>query len=356
MTSDDNNILEINVFPDDFGIRIVSDEENEPVSSGLIHCIITDQAGGKSLTSQLPPDVYVARLAPILAQKMQLPLDVRYGIQHKETGRQLRPSDTLSLVKVENGNTIRLLPSLITDTRPGMLFRQVQLVDALLTNRLSKVTKSLKGLFLYSDVDVATCTYIFNNLKSNYFYYDFLKRSFFVVEEPCPELKISRCVNLGNLYEMYAGMIGERLDFGGYTIADPQEIFKPIQHKSYHPLNQKKLFRVGDYFGIRPDQFPCVFLYEELTSTTGLVIEINKLIDLESSNIEGQFRDLFYELGTNLLLEEDWKSASPLDEIQKEMTKWALSRKLSPHAIQKNNMSTTIIEAIAATIDLLDQP
>lgn len=73
--------------------------------------IVTDQAGGKTVTAELPADVEMSRLLPALVTKMSLPTNVQYGIQHKQSGRQLQPADTLNGVGVKDGDTLRLLPN-----------------------------------------------------------------------------------------------------------------------------------------------------------------------------------------------------------------------------------------------------
>jgi len=72
---------------------------------------VTDQAGGKTVQAELPVNAQMSRLLPALITKMQLPSNVQYGIQHKQSGRQLQSEDTLSSVGVKEGDTLRLLPN-----------------------------------------------------------------------------------------------------------------------------------------------------------------------------------------------------------------------------------------------------
>jgi hypothetical protein len=74
---------------------------------------VTDQAGGKKVTAELPTNAPMSRLVPALVTKMQLPADVQYGIQHKQSGKQLSPTDTLTGAGVREGDTLRLLPNVV---------------------------------------------------------------------------------------------------------------------------------------------------------------------------------------------------------------------------------------------------
>ena len=72
---------------------------------------VTDQAGGKTVTAELPTNAQMNRLIPALIQKMSLPSGVQYGIQHKQSGKLLQPTDTFASVNVNEGDTVRLVPN-----------------------------------------------------------------------------------------------------------------------------------------------------------------------------------------------------------------------------------------------------
>lgn len=72
---------------------------------------VTDQAGGKTVQAELPTGATMTRLLPALVTKMQLPSNVQYGIQHKQSGKQLQNNDTLASAGVKEGDTLRLLPN-----------------------------------------------------------------------------------------------------------------------------------------------------------------------------------------------------------------------------------------------------
>jgi uncharacterized ubiquitin-like protein YukD len=79
--------------------------------SAKVTVTVTDQAGGKTVTAELPSDAKMSRLIPALVTKMSLPENVQYGIQHKQSGKQLQPNDTLMECNVQDGDTLRLLPN-----------------------------------------------------------------------------------------------------------------------------------------------------------------------------------------------------------------------------------------------------
>lgn len=72
---------------------------------------VSDQAGNKTVTAELPTGAAMSRLIPALVTKMQLPSNVQYGIQHKQSGKQLQSNDTLASADVKDGDTLRLLPN-----------------------------------------------------------------------------------------------------------------------------------------------------------------------------------------------------------------------------------------------------
>ena len=79
--------------------------------SPKVKVTVTDQAGGKTVTAELPTDAQMSRLIPALVTKMSLPTNVQYGVQHKQSGKQLQPSDTLAGAGVKENDTLRLLPN-----------------------------------------------------------------------------------------------------------------------------------------------------------------------------------------------------------------------------------------------------
>jgi len=81
------------------------------MADSKIRVTVSDQAGGKTVTAELPATAPMSRLLPALVQKMQLPSNVQYGIQHKQSGKQLQSNDTLSGAGVKDGDTLRLLPN-----------------------------------------------------------------------------------------------------------------------------------------------------------------------------------------------------------------------------------------------------
>jgi hypothetical protein len=72
---------------------------------------VTDQAGGKTVTAELPADAAMSRLIPALVTKMSLPGNVQYQIQHKQSGKNLLATDTLNTAGVKEGDTLRIFPN-----------------------------------------------------------------------------------------------------------------------------------------------------------------------------------------------------------------------------------------------------
>jgi hypothetical protein len=79
--------------------------------AGKVKVQIIDSTGAKNVTAELPDDAPMSRLLPALVKKMSLPENVQYGIQHKQSGKQLQPPDTLASAGVKEGDTLRLLPN-----------------------------------------------------------------------------------------------------------------------------------------------------------------------------------------------------------------------------------------------------
>lgn len=80
-------------------------------TASKVKVTVTDQAGGKTVTAELPTNAQMSRLLPALVQKMGLPTNVQYGVQHKQSGKQLQTSDTLQSAGVNPDDTLRLLPN-----------------------------------------------------------------------------------------------------------------------------------------------------------------------------------------------------------------------------------------------------
>ena len=76
-----------------------------------VRVTVTDQAGGKTVTAELPLNAPMSRLLPALMTKMQLPAGPQYGIMHKQSGKTLQSTDTLSGAGVKDGDTLRLVPN-----------------------------------------------------------------------------------------------------------------------------------------------------------------------------------------------------------------------------------------------------
>ena len=74
---------------------------------------VTDQTGSNPVTAELPGDAEMSRLIPALITKLKLPADVKYKIQHKQSGKELADKDTLIDAGVKEGDTLRIFPDVV---------------------------------------------------------------------------------------------------------------------------------------------------------------------------------------------------------------------------------------------------
>ena len=84
-----------------------------------IRVFIESVAGGKRVNASVPDDLPISRLLPALIRKLGLPpaddtgRRVSYRLYHRESGNQLRDSDTLSSVGVKPEETLKILAEVI---------------------------------------------------------------------------------------------------------------------------------------------------------------------------------------------------------------------------------------------------
>lgn len=72
---------------------------------------IVDQLSGKSFEVQLPDDAPMNQLVPQLLPKLNLNPQGSFALQLKRTEKILSPTDTLSSAGVQNGDTLRIVPT-----------------------------------------------------------------------------------------------------------------------------------------------------------------------------------------------------------------------------------------------------
>jgi hypothetical protein len=81
--------------------------------------IVTDAAGSKRNSVQIPGNAPSARVMGALVSSLKLPLNdangtpMSYKFHHLETGKQINESSTLIDAGVANGHTLRLMPQII---------------------------------------------------------------------------------------------------------------------------------------------------------------------------------------------------------------------------------------------------
>lgn len=78
---------------------------------------VMDHTNNKKVQVELPANVPMERLLPVLAARMQLPLQqngqpIIYRFDHDRTGRRLDDKDTLETAEVQRDDLLRLLPEI----------------------------------------------------------------------------------------------------------------------------------------------------------------------------------------------------------------------------------------------------
>jgi len=81
----------------------------------MLRVVIQDHTQSKKTQVEMPNDVPMERLLPVLALRMQLPLEqagnpIVYHLDHRRTGRRLEYEDSLSSAGVERDDVLVLLP------------------------------------------------------------------------------------------------------------------------------------------------------------------------------------------------------------------------------------------------------
>lgn len=85
---------------------------------GNINLWIWDATGNKRQEVELPDNVEVERIIPVLLDRMQLPKNgpdgqpLSYKFHHKASGKQLQDSQTLLDAGVNEGDVIRIQPEI----------------------------------------------------------------------------------------------------------------------------------------------------------------------------------------------------------------------------------------------------
>ena len=79
---------------------------------------VWDITSSRSQDVEAPDDVEIARLLVLVVERMNLPLNspdgqiMSYKFHHKQSGRQLLDSQTLSEAGVQDGDDLRLQPEI----------------------------------------------------------------------------------------------------------------------------------------------------------------------------------------------------------------------------------------------------
>ncbi|MBC7782355.1 MAG: EsaB/YukD family protein [Burkholderiales bacterium] len=85
---------------------------------GLITVEVWDATGNKKREVEMPDDAPLQRILAVLIEKMSFPQYgpdgqlLSYKCQHRQTGKQLLETQTLSAAGVAGGDVLRLLPEI----------------------------------------------------------------------------------------------------------------------------------------------------------------------------------------------------------------------------------------------------
>ncbi len=89
-----------------------------------LRVVIQDHTASKKTLVELPDNVEMQKLLPVLASRMQLPLQqagnpIIYRLDHRRTGRRLEDEETLQTAGVGADDVLTLLPELTAAKRTG---------------------------------------------------------------------------------------------------------------------------------------------------------------------------------------------------------------------------------------------
>lgn len=90
---------------------------------GIITVEVWDATGNKKREVEMPDDAPLQRILAVLIEKMSFPQYgpdgqlLSYKCQHRQTGKQLLETQTLSAAGVASGDVLRLLPEITAGGR-----------------------------------------------------------------------------------------------------------------------------------------------------------------------------------------------------------------------------------------------
>ncbi len=91
--------------------------------------VIQDHVSAKKTTVEIPDDVPMSRLLPVLVTRMSLPSEhdgqpIQYQLDHRASGRRLDSEDTLASAQIGDAEVLTLLPEVIAGVELGPSRRQ----------------------------------------------------------------------------------------------------------------------------------------------------------------------------------------------------------------------------------------
>jgi hypothetical protein len=314
-------------------------QPGDPVSPvGKVTVTVTDQAGGKTVVAELPTGASMSRLVPALITKMMLPSNVRYGIQHKQSGRLLQPNETLQSAGVRSGDTLRLLPDVTAGGGiPVRSFRDIQLVEAVLTHdKLIKNMQSapiLFAIFLYTEEDENLAWYIRQHVRELH-QMTGNQCWFFTIERPTKEWNLDIRCSLGELAEEYFNALWERLGVDNFK-----------------PFEKTQAYHIGERLGVTPKQFPCVAFFSGLRTRELVIVEINDFVDASLENVEEEYTRFFrilFSVSRQVTTDSKEKWLSKFEKQLRKEWKDATRQEIKP--IGSVEIATSLIETLGTII------
>lgn len=251
----------------------VSDSRSFSVSpDGKIQVRITDQSGGKNVNARLPANVPVSQLLQTLVTKLQLPSQQGYYLAHAELGKRLADNATLASARVQDGDTIRVVPDVTAGG--GFVvygYRDVQLLSIALGdggvafNYATPDRGALFALFLYSPADAALARFMRDNFmtlhhESGHHFF------FFIVEKPTEQAWVdARRQELETL-------------LGSRTVAF-RRAWGRVQRSQIQPVDREEtLTAIRELLKVNLSQMPCAVFFSSLNEDRVFIVPFARLL------------------------------------------------------------------------------
>jgi hypothetical protein len=236
---------------------------------------VIDQAGGKTVTAELPGNAEMNRLLPALITKMSLPSNIEYGIQHKQSGKQLQDSDTLISAGVRDGDTLRLLPCVMAGGFvPVRSINDILITDSILS-RIESEPPVIGAILLYTEWDVTLAEFIRDNIEE----VDGLAGrhcNVFVIEEPTERW-------IAKNRESLKREVNENFEF----------LWKRLDWASSKPYDKSEAIEIARRFLIEPENLPAIIIFNSGNDKEYLLMSLNNILPDITDDVEQDYRRFF---------------------------------------------------------------